>query len=176
MPRARRAGTTTRRPRSMPSGIAVPASTSSAAAAGEDLDAVLLIGDAALRSSRVTGWEVRDLGTEWTRWTGLPFVYAFWMCRGGTCPVSLTERLEEAKRVGLARIDDIVESLDLPGSIGLDAAACRDYLRRTIQFDLGPEQLDGLAFFYGLLEQHGLVAAAPASLRFVAEGATEGAR
>ena len=138
-------------------------------------DALLLIGDAALRRPRAAGWDVLDLGTEWTRWTGVPFVYAFWIWRGGECPVELVRRLEAARRMGMARVDEIVASLDL-SSTGLDAAACRHYLHRTIQFDLGPEQLRGLERFLSLLEQNGLVARAPRPVEFVEAPLVEGAR
>jgi chorismate dehydratase len=133
------------------------------------LDALLLIGDAALRSTRPCGWEVLDLGTEWSRWTGLPFVYAFWICRREIGSPALVRRLEAAKRTGIARVDDIVRGLHLP-RVGLDASQAREYLRRTIQFDLGPAQIEGLAAFFRLLERNGLIAAAPRPLSFVETG------
>jgi chorismate dehydratase len=47
---------------------------------GDPCDAVLLIGDAAIRA--LTGGSgypcVADLGIEWVEWTGLPFVFARW--------------------------------------------------------------------------------------------------
>lgn len=48
-----------------------------------DADAALLIGDDALRAywQRPAGLVAYDLGTEWTRWTGLPMVYAVWAVR-----------------------------------------------------------------------------------------------
>ena len=47
-----------------------------------DADAVLLIGDAALRRLGTTDYAL-DLGAEWSSLTGLPFVYACWVARGG---------------------------------------------------------------------------------------------
>jgi chorismate dehydratase len=127
---------------------------------GGELDAVLLIGDAALLVPPRAGWEVVDLGTEWTRWTGLPCIYAFWVWRGGPSPAGLVEIFERAKDIGLARIDDIVASLQLGGDF--DSVSCRHYLNRVIQYDLGHLQLEGLLEFYrrlqGLpeLSRHGL--------------------
>ena len=48
-----------------------------------DADAALLIGDDALRAywDPPAGLSMYDLGTEWTRWTGLPMVYAVWAVR-----------------------------------------------------------------------------------------------
>lgn len=137
------------------------ASDSTVTVDGEELDAVLLIGDAALDVSPRPGWETVDLGTEWTRWTGLPCIYAFWVWRGGPSPAGLVEIFERAKNTGLARIDDIVASLHLGADF--DAVACRHYLNRVIQYDLGHLQLEGLLEFYkrlkGLPEllRHGLV-------------------
>ena len=43
-------------------------------------DAALLIGDPALQA-RTDGYFVYDLAEEWKRWTGRPFVFAFWAVR-----------------------------------------------------------------------------------------------
>jgi chorismate dehydratase len=117
-----------------------------AAAGGEAPDAALLIGDAALSARPGAGWDCSDLGTEWTRLTGLPFVYAFWVWRGGPSLPGLTDLFLRAKDTGTARIDDIVNAVSLPGK--MDAPLARDYLRRVIQYDLGPLQLEGLALFF----------------------------
>src|SRR5215207_6358715 len=48
-----------------------------------DTDAVLLIGDRAMRAC-LPGFDFAfDLGREWHDWTGLPFVYAVWAVRQG---------------------------------------------------------------------------------------------
>ena len=117
-------------------------------------DAALLIGDAALAAKPGPGWDCSDLGTEWTRMTGLPFVYAFWVWRGGPCPAGLSAVFERARAMGTARIDDIVASVALPGD--MDAAPARDYLRRVIQYDLGQLQLEGLLLFFERLHAAGL--------------------
>ena len=134
---------------------------------GAGPDAVLVIGDAALRSSAGPGWELLDLGTEWTRWTGLPFVYAFWIWRGGPAPGGLVRRFQEARDVGLARVDDIVAGVSLPEEGPFTSADCRDYLRRSIQYDLGPRQIEGLELFFSLLERNGLTAARPRAISYV---------
>ena len=46
-------------------------------------DAVLLIGDRAMRACLPGFRYAYDLGQEWSDWTGLPFVYAVWAVRGG---------------------------------------------------------------------------------------------
>jgi len=75
----------------------------------EPNDAILLIGNAALRRRRgVRGYPHRyDLGTEWYRWTGLPFVYARWVARKDLDPKDVAD-LEGALYVGL---EDGVDAL-----------------------------------------------------------------
>ena len=48
-----------------------------------DADAVMLIGDRGMLPARGPFEVVWDLGEEWTRWTGLPFVFAMWVARPG---------------------------------------------------------------------------------------------
>ena len=55
-------------------------------------DAVLLIGDRAIRGGDDRTVEIWDLGDQWCRWTELPFVFALWtarantICKGSTGP------------------------------------------------------------------------------------------
>ncbi len=58
----------------------------------EPNDAFLLIGDEALkRRYGVPAYSYRyDLGQEWHRWTGLPFVFAVWVVRKGMDPATAT--------------------------------------------------------------------------------------
>src|SRR5262245_45232652 len=65
-----------------------------------DADAVLLIGDRAMRAC-LPGFEFAfDLGQEWHDWTNLPFVYAFWAVRPGADLGPVEEALREARRRG----------------------------------------------------------------------------
>ena len=107
-------------------------------------DAVLLIGDAALAIDRPAGWSVLDLGLEWTRWTGLPFVYAFWVFRGE--PVDgVTECLQAVATRGIADIDRIVELGPLP--VNMSCQDARRYLTHSIRYRLGDHELEGLREF-----------------------------
>ena len=117
-------------------------------------DAVLLIGDRAMRACLPGFAHAFDLGQEWHDWTGLPFVYAFWAVREGAELGAAAEALREAKRRGCARCGEIAHR-EAPG-LGLDAGFCRRYLAHIIHFDLGPREQAGLHHFYMLACELGL--------------------
>jgi chorismate dehydratase len=119
-----------------------------------DADAVLLIGDRAMRACLPGFRYAFDLGQEWFDWTGLPFVYAFWAVREGADLGPVTEALHEAKRRGLARVGEIAHR-EAPG-LKLDAGFCRRYLSNIIHFDLGPREQAGLHHYYMLACELGL--------------------
>jgi chorismate dehydratase len=108
----------------------------------EPYEAFLLTGNWALRQRRgAQGFpHTYDLGEEWSRWTGLPFVSARWMARRDLPPGDVA-MLEDALYVGL---ED-----------GMDAW----YHQSEPRTDLGMrprdvvEFLDGLRYFIGMSEQ-----------------------
>ena len=65
-------------------------------------DLVMLIGDPGLNADAGER-EVWDLGTEWVRWTGLPFVFALWVLRPGVDHAAVLPLLREARARGRAR-------------------------------------------------------------------------
>lgn len=64
-------------------------------------DLVLLIGDHGLAAAAGER-EVWDLGREWVRWTGLPFVFAVWLLRPGCDPGDVLPALRAAREHGKA--------------------------------------------------------------------------
>jgi chorismate dehydratase len=110
-----------------------------AEASAVDADAVLLIGDRAMKECLPGFPFAYDLGREWHDWMALPFVYAFWAARPGADLGSVPEALAEATR------------------LGLDAGFCRRYLESIIHFDLGPPEQAGLERFYQLACDVGVV-------------------
>src|SRR3989440_7995210 len=72
-------------------------------AENSDADAVLLIGDRAMRACLPGFAHAYDLGQEWHDWTGLPFVYAVWAVRAGADLGGVELALAEAKERGRAR-------------------------------------------------------------------------
>jgi chorismate dehydratase len=119
-----------------------------------DADAVLLIGDRAMRACLPGFAHAFDLGQEWHDWTGLPFVYAVWAVREGADLGPVEAALHEAKRRGLARVGQIAAA-EAP-RLGLDAGFCRRYLGTIIHFDLGPREQAGLHHYYMLACELGL--------------------
>ncbi len=124
------------------------------AAEDVDADAVLLIGDRAMRACLPGFAHAFDLGQEWFDWTGLPFVYAVWAVRAGAHLSGVAEALGEAKRRGLARAGEI--AMREAPKLGLDAGFCRRYLSTILHFDLGPREQAGLNRYYALACELGL--------------------
>ncbi len=125
--------------------------------------AILLIGDAAIKAKPGSGWSTLDLGLEWTRWTGLPFVYAFWAYRGKP-PKGLIRCLEEVAKTGFAAIDRIVDQSHRPTGMNRDEAL--RYLSHVIRFRLQDAEIKGLTEFSHRLNEAGLVKD-PQPLRFI---------
>jgi chorismate dehydratase len=113
-----------------------------------DADAVLLIGDRAMRACLPGFAHAYDLGQEWYDWTGLPFVYAVWAVRPGAELGRVAWALAESKRRGLARAG-LIAHQEAP-RLGLDAGFCRRYLSTILHFDLGPREQAGLMRYYEL--------------------------
>jgi chorismate dehydratase len=123
-----------------------------------DADAVLLIGDAALVLDR-GGLLETDLGEAWTRWTGLPFVWAAWAARTAAAAREAAPILREARARGRERLRDLAR--EEAARLGTDPGAMERYLARNIRHDLGEEERRGLGRFReecarsGLLESPG---------------------
>ncbi len=117
-------------------------------------DAVLLIGDRAMKAC-LPGHEFAfDLGQEWTDWTGLPMVFAVWAVRDGVDLGSAEAAFHRAKTNGLAKAGAIAARE--AKALGLDPGYCRRYFTNILRYDLGPAELAGLARFYQLAVQAGL--------------------
>src|SRR5262249_7560218 len=70
-------------------------------------DAVLMIGDRAILPPAIPFVEEWDLGEEWLRWTGLPFVFALWVGRRGVELGRVETALAAARDRGVAAISEI---------------------------------------------------------------------
>ncbi len=129
----------------LPLGVSVLESTA---------DAVLLIGDRAMRVPHEPFHEVVDLAEAWQAMTGLPFVFALWVARGGVELGDLPEALARSRAAGLAHAADLA-GIHGP-RLGLDFTTCYDYLTRVLSYDLGESEIAGLMCFAGLAARLGL--------------------
>jgi chorismate dehydratase len=113
-------------------------------------EAALTIGDPAY-FVRPPARYLFDLGEEWRKATGLPFVYARWLVAEHVDLEVATSLFAEMKRRGCAEIDPIVA--DSPQTADLGAEFVRDYLTKCIRYDVGPRELEGLEAFFNLVER-----------------------
>ena len=117
-------------------------------------DAVLLIGDRAIHSPSGRFEFVWDLGDEWCRWSGLPFVFAMWTARAGVDLQGVDVALSEARDLGVRHLESIAAAEASP--LGLTTPECLNYLRDNLYFYLGRREQEGLARFHQLAGRLGL--------------------
>ncbi|MCK6460596.1 MAG: menaquinone biosynthesis protein [Planctomycetes bacterium] len=110
-------------------------------------DAELLIGDAAL-VRQATDEPRLDLAEEWTRWTGLPFVFAAWYG---------DPRAEPALEAAYGRGRRQLARYAREAGLGLPADAMERYLRDRIRYRIGPREEEGLRRFVTLGRARGLL-------------------
>lgn len=120
-------------------------------------DAAMLIGDRGMAPPPGPFAMTWDLGEEWSRWTGLPFVFALWLARPGELSGQLTSALESARDRGVERFDAIACSASV--ELGLPANDCLTYLRDHLRFRFGSREQQGLELFFELAGKHGLAPA-----------------
>jgi chorismate dehydratase len=117
-------------------------------------DAVLLIGDRAMRACLPGFRFAYDLGEEWTQWTGLPMVYAVWAVRSGVELGEAERGFQQAKEYGLSRTGVIAQRE--AAALELDPGYCRRYLETVIRYDLGSQETAGLRKYQELAAELGL--------------------
>jgi chorismate dehydratase len=132
-------------------------------------DAALLIGDPALQVDR-SKYQTWDLAEEWIGFTGKPFVFAFWAVRQeaiNRTTLDLPGIFNQSRDHGLQsnNLDEIARTWS--PKLGISEQAARDYLTRSIHFQLDDDCLDGLRLFYAYAHRYRILPAVP-SLRFAA--------
>ncbi len=120
----------------------------------EEFDAVLLIGDEALRHKKtgLRGFDlVYDLATEWYEWQKLPFVFAVWAVKKSMPP----DRQAELSSILAASLDKGVEDLGTVSlaharSLGLTSDESVEYLE-GFNYRLGEREKEAIRVFESLL-------------------------
>ena len=132
----------------------MPASLRFAAPAAppEGVDAILVIGDPAFTYAR-QGFERLDLGLAWQSRYGLPFVFAVMVVRPRAIAPGMAERMRTAIHRGLAAAPTIAHSYNS----GVDADRAFRYMRTVIRYELARREKEGLALFYRLAVENGLL-------------------
>lgn len=126
--------------------------------AGLPHEAVLVIGDPALLLGARGDYPHQiDLGLEWKRWTGLPFVFAVWAARRSADPAKVRlvhEALLASRDWGLAHLEDLAAGAS--EASGVPREACSVYLS-GIDYALTPRHMDGITQFFRKLAAHGII-------------------
>ena len=134
----------------------------------------LLIGDQAIRfrQEHAGKFQFWDLGEQWKKFTGLPFVYALWLVRPEVTDAgTIAQRLRRLRDKNLANLDDLiaeaVAGVGEPGYRKMTAEFVDRYFRKHLRFSFGEREKQGLQRFAGLCAKHGLVRAGDCPLTVV---------
>lgn len=117
--------------------------------------AALMIGDKALLEATLRRHVGQrglpyffDLGDEWLKLSGLPFVFAVWVVRRDRADAvrdaGIVPALHAARQANLARIDALAQGY--APRLGLPAGVCAKYLR-DLRYDLTASDQQGMAAF-----------------------------
>lgn len=122
-----------------------------------EADACVLIGDIGMRTEGAGLW-ILDLGEEWTRLTGLPFLWAGWIGNGAMTPelVDLLLRAREASDLGKVT-DEVTRPMlsevewrviDLAASRShFPRELVREYYRDIMVYDIDARMMEGYREF-----------------------------
>jgi len=117
-------------------------------------DAALVIGNPALRI-RQEGLLVYDLAGEWNRFTGLPFVFAFWAVRSGFDLADKAVIFYKSREAGMNSIPEICatygERLHIP------PAEIKRYLLENLDYSLDEPNRRGLECFFSYAAELGII-------------------
>ena len=118
---------------------------------------------AAVRSRNIYPNRRLDFGEEWTRRTGLPFVFAVWLIRPEVKePERVADAFREIARRGQLQMEEIIaRQREHP------AEFVRRYLTEFIRFGLGVGEKRGIEQFRTLLCKHALLPPGTGALKFV---------
>jgi chorismate dehydratase len=131
-------------------------------------DACLVIGDTALRVDR-SKYITFDLAEEWIRFTGKPFVFAFWAVRRAALASSTLDlpAIFQASRDHGLKPESLTHiAREWQPRIGISEAEIQRYLTESIHYRLDPGCIEGLQLFYRYAQECGALPSAP-PLHFV---------
>jgi chorismate dehydratase len=138
---------------------------------GEEADAKLLIGDAALKSVFEDPTPHYDLGRLWQERTGLPMVYALFACPDPAPEgvLAVEEALLESHRVSRAEPEELARKAS--SLYGYPPGFLARYFEK-LRYGFGPRERAGAMTFFELARDAGELDAVP-ELRFVTAEAVQ---
>ncbi|MBL8765008.1 MAG: menaquinone biosynthesis protein [Phycisphaerae bacterium] len=124
-------------------------------------ESVLLIGDKVVNAAppeRLYPHQL-DLGAAWHELTGLPFVYAVWMCRAGeessATVRTAREVLERQRRRNRMRLDWLIAK-HAPGH-GWPVELASRYVKEYLRYEVGPREREAVGRFAVLARELGVL-------------------
>ena len=114
---------------------------------GEDA-ALLLIGDKVVNAAP-NQWQYPiqlDLGEQWKKLTGLPFVFAMWMMRADEVDEKLARVLADARRRGGTMTSELAGQYAAAG--GWPVSLAERYFTEYLKYEITADRRRGLELFY----------------------------
>jgi chorismate dehydratase len=142
---------------------------------GSAASAQLLIGDQAIRfrQKHADEFQFWDLGEQWNKLMGLPFVYALWLIRPEVvAPNQIADRLRGLRDENLGRLNELTADAvarvglsrrsskakaDDPGHPEVTPEFLNCYYHEYLRFRFGKEEKEGLRTFAQLCARRGLL-------------------
>jgi chorismate dehydratase len=109
-------------------------------------DAIVLIGDRTFGRAQDFAYAY-DMGEEWMKFTGLPFVYAAWVANKEISPTFIAD-FNKALQFGLHHRKELLKTLSKRTNFDLE-----DYLLHKLDFDLTADKRKALDLFLKYIEE-----------------------
>ncbi len=119
----------------------------------------LIIGDQAIRfrKDHADAFQFWDLGEQWKKRTGLPFVYALWLIRPDVPDAeSIAQRLRGLRDQNLADVEGVVANT-ADNKRAITQEFLDRYYRQYLRFGFGIREKQGLRSFADLCAKHGVL-------------------
>ena len=111
-----------------------------------EADAIVLIGDRTFGRKADFAYAY-DMGEEWMKFTGLPFVYAAWVANK-TIPAQFVTDFDAALKFGLEHREELLQTLPDQPNFDLE-----DYLMNKLDFELTDDKRKALSLFLEYIEK-----------------------
>lgn len=113
-----------------------------------DPQALLLIGDKVVNAApdEADYPHQLDLGLPWQQLTGLPFLFAVWMCRPDAELGHVPELLARQREINAGRLDEIVA--DWAPRIGWPVELAHRYVSHHLHYAVGPRHVQAMQHFW----------------------------